>query len=198
MFVWRDPETIINSFRASPNWSRRIAAQVANGRPALAISLRNCSVFVRWKHSGIQPVLNTADPDFSLRSSQRVVACVIARGQKLFVCQRPAHKRHGGLWEFPGGKAEPNETDEEAARRELREELGVLLVAAHPALFEAIDPDSPYVIAFVPVDIEGEPVSSEHTAMAWGVPTELLAFPLAPSDRSFVEFLVKPAAKGYA
>ena len=34
----------------------------------------------------------------------RVLASVIQRDDRLLVCQRPRHKRHGGLWEFPGGK----------------------------------------------------------------------------------------------
>jgi mutator protein MutT len=57
--------------------------------------------------------------------SIRVIAAVLARGEKLLVCQRPPHKRHGGLWEFPGGKVEAGEDDETAARRELAEELGI-------------------------------------------------------------------------
>ena len=88
--------------------------------------------------------------------AQRVVACVVARGDLLLLCQRPTHKRHGGLWEFPGGKVEPNESDVQAATRELEEELGVQLVRARPAIFEVADPGSPYIIAFVPVEVDDE------------------------------------------
>jgi hypothetical protein len=49
------------------------------------------------------------------------VAAVISRGDELLVCRRPAHKRHGGLWEFPGGKVELDESDEDSASRELAE-----------------------------------------------------------------------------
>ena len=56
---------------------------------------------------------------------QRVIAAVIARDGKLLLCLRPALKRHGGLWEFPGGKVEAGETPQQALVRELREELRI-------------------------------------------------------------------------
>ena len=117
----------------------------------------------------------------------RVIAAVISDGDRLLVCRRPAHKRHGGLWEFPGGKVEADESDEIAVRRELREELGVELVRASAAVFEVVDPGSPFTIAFVPVQIAGEPVPLEHSELAWGAPDELTSMLLAPSDRVFVD-----------
>jgi 8-oxo-dGTP diphosphatase len=104
---------------------------------------------------------------------QRVIAAVICREDKLLVCQRPAHKRHGGLWEFPGGKLEEGEDDERAARRELREELGVEVISVGATAFESRDPDSPFLIAFVPVEIVGEPQAHEHAALVWGTVDEL-------------------------
>ena len=40
----------------------------------------------------------------------RVLAAVVCRDDRYLVCRRPAHKRHGGLWEFPGGKIHAGET----------------------------------------------------------------------------------------
>lgn len=122
--------------------------------------------------------------------TQRVVACVIERNGRLLVCQRPPHKRHGGLWEFPGGKVEPDETDDEAATRELLEELDLGFVRAGPPMLEVTDPDSPFTIAFVPVVARGAPKRLEHSAVEWHEPIRLLAKPLAPSDRQFVEYLL--------
>jgi mutator protein MutT len=119
----------------------------------------------------------------------RVVAAVVARDGRLLVCQRPAHKRHGGLWEFPGGKCEPGESDADAVARELREELGVVVVAVGAERFAVRDAGSPFLVAFVPVEIAGEPVCHEHTALRWGTPDELAQLALAPSDRRFVEAL---------
>ncbi len=123
----------------------------------------------------------------------RVVATVARRGDRLLVGRRPAHKRHGGLWEFPGGKCEPGESDADAVRRELREELGVEALEVEAADFAVADPGSPFLVVFVPATIAGEPVRHEHTALHWGTPDELLGLPLAPSDRRYVETLVERA-----
>ena len=55
----------------------------------------------------------------------RVVAAVVERRGKYLVCRRPAHKRHADKWEFPGGKVHAGESDSDAIRRELDEELAV-------------------------------------------------------------------------
>ena len=116
----------------------------------------------------------------------RVVASVIERDGRLLICQRPAHKRHGGLWEFPGGKVEPGESDFEAVHRELEEELGVRVLEVGPLLFSVADPDSHFVIEFLTVQIEGEPLCLEHEKLAWLTEEEMQSLPLAPSDMQFV------------
>jgi 8-oxo-dGTP diphosphatase len=124
----------------------------------------------------------------------RVIAAVVSRGEQFLVCQRPPHKRHGGLWEFPGGKLEEGEDDITAAKRELREELGVAVLSVGQAEFEVYDAGSPFLIAFMPVEVAGEPQAHEHTAHYWGTTAELSKLPLAPSDRRYVEHLVARAA----
>lgn len=120
---------------------------------------------------------------------QRVVAAVIQRGVDYLVCLRPPHKRHGGLWEFPGGKSEPGESDFDAVKRELAEELQVETTQVADALLELHDPGSPFLIAFVPTSIAGEPSAIEHSEIRW-VPLDLLdSLPLAPSDAAFVQSL---------
>ena len=56
-----------------------------------------------------------------------VVAALIWDKEKFMICQRPAHKARGLLWEFVGGKVEPGETKEQALIRECQEELADLL-----------------------------------------------------------------------
>ena len=56
-----------------------------------------------------------------------VVAALIWDQDKFMICQRPAHKARGLLWEFVGGKVEPGETKEQALIRECQEKLADLL-----------------------------------------------------------------------
>ena len=54
-----------------------------------------------------------------------VVAGLLYREGKLLVCQRRKDSAHSLKWEFPGGKVEPGESDDDALRRELQEELNI-------------------------------------------------------------------------
>src|ERR1017187_5283638 len=75
---------------------------------------------------GIAPTLQTID----------VSAALIFRSGKLLITRRHSDAHLGGLWEFPGGKREPNETFEQCLARELREELGIEVKVGE--LFEEI------------------------------------------------------------
>ena len=119
-----------------------------------------------------------------------VAAAVVSQGEQLLVCLRPDTKRHGGLWEFPGGKCEHGESLADAIRRELCEELGVEVISVGAEQYSMRDPGSAFLIVFVPVQIEGRPQCNEHAALHWGQPTDLLRLPLAPADRSYLQWLV--------
>jgi 8-oxo-dGTP diphosphatase len=119
-------------------------------------------------------------------SPQRVLAAVITRDDLWLLCRRPAHKRHGGCWEFPGGKLEEGETLAEAAQRELMEELGVRVTAVDDVVYSRLDAGSPYLIEFAHVRIAGEPQPLEHAELRWVRPADAAALPLAPADADFV------------
>jgi len=122
----------------------------------------------------------------------RVIASVIARDSKYLICKRPLHKRHGGLWEFPGGKIRNGESNLDAARRELCEELNAEVVGVGRRLFTAMDPGSPFLIEFVEVEIDGEVKALEHTEARWCNVFEMLKLFFAPADNRFVtEYLQK-------
>jgi mutator protein MutT len=115
-----------------------------------------------------------------------VVAAVIESNGRYLVCQRPTHKRHGGLFEFPGGKVNQDETVQEAVVREMREELDVEVTEVGDILFSVADPGSQFVIEFLQAEIRGTPRAVEHECVLWCTPPELLRLRLAPSDLAFV------------
>jgi 8-oxo-dGTP diphosphatase len=116
----------------------------------------------------------------------RVLAAVIRRGERVLLCRRPSHKRHGGLWEFPGGKLETGESPLDAARRELDEELGLHATSVEATSFVCQDPGSAFIIEFTDVVAEGEPSALEHDEVRWVTFAEAAALPLAPADAAYV------------
>ena len=118
-----------------------------------------------------------------------VVAAVVQDGQRYLLCQRPADKRHGGLWEFPGGKVRESETFEAATRRELTEELGVRTTTVHGEIGCFQDEGSPFLIHFLRVEIDGAPFAHEHQQVDWFSLADLRNLPLAPADEAFVNQL---------
>ena len=118
----------------------------------------------------------------------RVLAAVIRRDGRYLVGRRPTGKRHEGLFEFPGGKVHPGESDAQALGRELAEELDLVLEEAGRVLFSAADPGSRFRVHFVEVRARGTPAALEHVELRWATAEELAAdrLPLAPSDARFV------------
>jgi mutator protein MutT len=130
---------------------------------------------------------HTASSPQDATGSVRVLAAVIRHDDRYLVCRRPAHKRHGGLWEFPGGKIDDGESLLDAARRELAEELSIDVTHVGATLVERRDSGSQFVILFVEVAIHGEPVALEHDEICWLPRDEILRLDLAPADRYFAE-----------
>lgn len=118
-----------------------------------------------------------------------VVAAVIRRDDRYLVCRRPVGKRHGGLWEFPGGKVADGESRFDAVRRELTEELALETTRLGETLFRAADEGAPFVIEFLDVVAEGVPVLHEHPELGWFTAAELHELPLAPADARFAATL---------
>jgi 8-oxo-dGTP diphosphatase len=74
------------------------------------------------------------------RKVVEVAVGVLIRADGAFLLtSRPAGKVYAGYWEFPGGKLEAGETVEQALRRELIEEIGITIEAAHPWKQELVD-----------------------------------------------------------
>lgn len=128
-----------------------------------------------------------------------VVAAVIRdRVGRLLLQQCPAHKRHAGKWEFPGGKVETGETPRFALCREVAEELALELdpAAMEPAGFAEEEPvgGRPRVVLFLytcPV-WRGEPEAREGQRWGWFAPDEARLLPLAEMDRALFARLRPP------
>ncbi len=119
-----------------------------------------------------------------------VVAALIWNENKFMICQRPAHKARGLLWEFVGGKVEPGETKEQALIRECREELGVT-VAVGGTFMDVIHeyPDlTVHLTLFHATVANGKPKKLEHNDIKWITPGEIPNYNFCPAD---VKILLK-------
>ena len=120
-----------------------------------------------------------------------VVAALIRDGDKLLICQRPAHKGNALLWEFVGGKVEPGETLEQALIRECREELDVTVAVGDPFMeAEHQYPDiHVHLTLFNATIAAGEPKRLEHNDLRWVTAAQLGDFPFCPADKEIIERL---------
>ena len=114
-----------------------------------------------------------------------VVAGLIREGDRILICQRPAGKARGLLWEFPGGKVEAGESKREALVRECREELGVTLkIGKVYAELTYEYPDVTVRLTLFEARIgEGVPRRIEHADIRWIKPEEITAYPFCPADK---------------
>ena len=117
-----------------------------------------------------------------------VVAALIWQGNKFMICQRPAHKARGLLWEFVGGKVEPGETKEQALIRECREELAITL-SVGDVFMDVVHkyPDlTVHLTLFNAIIADGEPQKLEHNDIQWITPSEISNFEFCPADDEIV------------
>ena len=128
-----------------------------------------------------------------------VAAALIERGGKTLICRRRPEQSHGGKWEFPGGKVEGGESPAEAARRELREELGIEAeIGPLAARYEYAYPgNEPILLVFFRVtEFSGEPDGAHFDEIRWARPRDFPGFDFLEGDVAFVRELA--AADGAA
>ena len=120
-----------------------------------------------------------------------VVAALIRDGDRFLICQRPAHKNCGLLWEFVGGKVEPGESKEAALVRECQEELDITLEVG--AEFMDVTHTYPeltvHLTLFEARILRGVPRLLEHNDMKWITAGEIDEYPFCPADQVILDRL---------
>ena len=125
-----------------------------------------------------------------------VVAALIWDRDRFMICQRPAHKARGLLWEFVGGKTEPGETMEAALIRECREELDVMVSVGN--IFTQVVHEYPDILIrltlFHCTIAEGTPRMLEHNDIQWIRPDQIPEYDFCPADKDILALIQKTYA----
>lgn len=140
--------------------------------------------------SCFDPAKNLPPPD---KIVHVVAVALIDKDGRVLLAERPAGKKMAGLWEFPGGKVEFNETPEAALIRELKEELGIDTAESclAPLTFASHRYDDFHL--FMPLYAcriwKGTPVAREGQRLAWVFVKDFDKYPMPPADIPLVPIL---------
>lgn len=131
----------------------------------------------------------------SVKKILLVAACALVDADgRVLLTQRPEGKKLAGLWEFPGGKVEPDETPEAALIRELFEEIGVTTREAclAPLTFASHSYDEFHLLMplFVCRRFEGAARGLEGQALKWVRPRDMRDYPMPPADEPLIPYLI--------
>jgi mutator protein MutT len=151
-------------------------------------------LFLSFELEQARPMDNsksTQNPKLNTQNLIEVSAALIFHEEKLLITQRRKNSHLGGLWEFPGGKREPQETFEECLVREIREELGIEISVGE--LFEEIFHDYPeksvHLKFFMCRLISGEPQTLGCAAFKWISKFELDDYKFPAADAQLLQKL---------
>ena len=113
-----------------------------------------------------------------------VTAAIICHQGRVLVTQRLEGARHGGLWEFPGGKLEAEETPAAALQRELREELGLPVEVGEifDVIYHRYDWEAVLILAYRCTPLHFEVRNLQVATHRWLLPAELTDLPFLPAD----------------
>jgi 8-oxo-dGTP diphosphatase len=121
-----------------------------------------------------------------------VVAAVVEQEERFLVTRRPTGVHLAGLWEFPGGKIDSDESHHAALKREIREELdadvevGELTFATTHAY-----PDRTVALYFYRCTLLGSPRPLLGQEMQWVARVELPLLGFPPADAQLIVRLTK-------
>ena len=124
---------------------------------------------------------------------QIVTAAVIRNGGSVLITRRPEGKPHAGMWEFPGGKLDGNESPRDCLRREILEELGLEVAVGDilEAAYYRYDWGPVLILAFECRPLAGEIRNLQVAEHRWVAPQDLSSCPLLPADYPIVETILR-------
>ncbi len=168
------------------------------GAVSMELPTGHWNVKIRDNHAGIKTLETVkglvAVPPVSAMVLTRkkpvdVVAALIWEKDRFLICQRPANKARGLLWEFVGGKVEPGETMQQALARECMEELAICVNVGSPFLQVIHDyPDMLIRLTLFHCIIpEGFPQALEHNDIRWIRSTEIDQYDFCPADADILK-----------
>ena len=121
-----------------------------------------------------------------------IVASValINSDNQILIAQRPKEKHLSGLWEFPGGKVEKNESPESTLIREIKEELNINInqKCVAPLTFSEFDYKefNLLLLLYVCRRWDGDPESMENNPIKWVKSNKLREYKMPPADDSLI------------
>ncbi|RDH77835.1 (deoxy)nucleoside triphosphate pyrophosphohydrolase [Mycolicibacterium moriokaense] len=121
--------------------------------------------------------------------NQIVVAGALIAGTTLLVAQRDRPAELAGLWELPGGKVAPGESDADGLARELLEELGVEVSVGERLGADVALNETMTLRAYRVVQTGGTLRPNDHRALQWVTVDELDSLPWVPADRAWLSAL---------
>jgi A/G-specific adenine glycosylase len=128
----------------------------------------------------------------------RAVAAVLERGERVLLGRRSQESMLAGLWEYPGGRVEPEESEQEALQREIQEELGIeIRVEGRIGTYQhSYSHFKVTLIAYHCRLVRGHPSATVHSELAWVEVGQLGEYPMGKIDRQISVDLARTKAGG--
>jgi len=124
---------------------------------------------------------------------KQVVCAIIVENEKILISMRPSHVHLGDHWEFPGGKVERQESQVDALKREIREEIGLEIEVGKclRSISHVYEDEQKKLILhfFLCKRTSGAPMTKEVSAFQWVAPEDLSLFRFPPADAELVRDL---------
>jgi 8-oxo-dGTP diphosphatase len=139
--------------------------------------------------------MSVSTPNTEADALLRVAVGLLMDGNKVFITRRAPGSHQGGKWEFPGGKIEPGENTFSALRRELREEVGIDLIAAQPYLMvRHVYYDRDVLLDVWRVtEYQGIPQGQERQEAKWIHCHDLAGYEFPDADQAILERITLPS-----